>query len=429
MDKLAKIPKNPGVYLFKNNGGKVLYVGKATNLANRVKSYVQSKTLGPKTTSLVSKVKNIDWILVESELEALLLEAALIKKYLPFYNTQAKDDKHPLYLKITKKEEYPRVTTSRREDEKGAIYFGPFPSSQTVRQILKLLRRVFPYCAQKQNKRPCFYSHLGLCDPCPAWVEKLSNEQKGEERKRYLKNINQLMSVLKGRNKSVKRQLEEEMKLATKLENFEEAARIRDQIARLDYITTPYKAVQEYIENPNLLFDIRRQEEEELFNLLAKKLRLKKIPKRIECFDASHLAGTSATVAMVTFIKGEPEKSLYRKFKIKAGEGDDLKLLSEAILRRFKHKEWGYPDLLVIDGGKGQVKTAKEALFTLKLKIPVIGLAKQFEDVIIPKKEGFLILRPKADSDALKLLQRLRDEAHRFARVYHHHLRLASLTR
>lgn len=404
-------------------------MGKAINLKNRVRSYFQSrKSLGAKTTLLVQKTTDFEWIPVETELEALLLEAALIKKHLPFFNTRAKDDKHPLYIKITTGEEFPKITTSRREEEKGATYFGPFPKSSTVRRVLSLLRKIFPYCAQERiGKRPCFYSHLGLCNPCPAFVVKQKGKRRQELSQTYQENIKKLISVLEGKSKKVVRLLEKEMAQMAKKEEFEKATRVREQLRALAYLTSPYNPATAYIENPNLLEDQREEETSQLFVLLEDRLRLNKPPRRIECFDASHIAGESPTVAMVTFVNGEPEKSLYRRFKIRRKDKDDLALLEEALARRFAHRGWGIPDLLVLDGGKGQVRVAQKVLKKKRLKIPVIGFAKQFDNIFIPKKEGFLILRPK-DLPALRLLQRVRDEAHRFARAYHHLLQAKKLT-
>ena len=210
-DNFSKIPKKNGVYLFYDNEGNVLYVGKAKNLRSRISSY-KLKTVTGKTLKLVDKIKNISYIEVNSEIESLLLEAKLVKKYKPKYNIQLKDDKHPLYIRITK-EKYPQVLTARQKDEieKGDVLFGPFPSSRNVRSVLKILRRIFPYAQHSVKKgRPCFYNQIGLCDPCPNEIE-LSDKEK-ELRKNYIYNIKMIRGILNGRFNFVKKDLYKLMK-------------------------------------------------------------------------------------------------------------------------------------------------------------------------------------------------------------------------
>lgn len=203
--------------------------------------------------------------------------------------------------------------------------------------------------------------------------------------------------------------------------NYEEAAKIRNQITKLDYITTEYHSVSSFLENPNLITDIRGQEMQALHEILTTHYKLPTTIRRIECFDASHTGMVNPTVGMVTFIDGEPDKNLYRKFRIKGKVIDDLSFLEEALKRRFTHPEWGKPDLLIIDGGKLQVGRAREVLKELNIWIPVVGIVKPFDDLVIPHKDGFLIKRTQGPSRAL--IQRLRDEAHRFAKAYHTKLR------
>lgn len=422
------MPVKSGVYIFRGRKNEILYLGKANNLKVRVASYFRNKeTLGPKTSFLVSRIHKIDYILADGELEALLLEASLIKTHQPFFNTRAKDDKHPLYIKITLGNEYPRIFTVRREEEPGSIYFGPFPSSQTVKQVLRLLRSIFPFDTQKTiGKRACFWSHLGLCNPCPSWIQTLPRNLKIKEKARYRKNIRHLVAVLSRKTDKVKKFLTREMLKKAREENFEEATLIRNQLSKLDYITKPRLSISSFLENPNLVSDIRSQELKALYESLGGHLNLKSPPRRLECFDASHTAISSPTVGMVTFINGEPEKSFYRRFRIKKEGIDDLAFLEEALTRRFTHKEWGLPDLLVIDGGKTQVGRAREVMKKLRIKLPVIGIVKPFDNLVIPKKQGFLILHLK-ETPALHLLERLRDEAHRYALSYHRKLRAKNL--
>jgi len=419
----------------------VLYVGKSISVRDRVKQHLASDY--EKTRALISSAQMIEAIPVASELEALLLEANLIKQNLPHYNSTAKDDKHPLYIKITK-EDYPKVITSRKEEDGRGLYFGPFPSSSAVKSVLRRVRRIFPYHSQnKIGKRPCLYAHLGLCNPCPSFIEHVQNsEDKVRLVIQYKKNILCIRDLLSGKSKSLHKGLEKEMINAAKQEDFELASKIRDQIKNLEYITAPYKSPREYLENPNLLEDIRQNEAKSLYELLKPHFKYLKYPARIECYDVSHLSGKNTTSSMVTFVNGEPEKTFYRHFKIKSKDSrDDYANLQETLKRRFKHfVDWGKPDLIIIDGGKGQISAARLVLKEHSMHIPLIGLAKRLEEVVIPRlhlggvnvKEkldvGFIVFRLPAGSPALSLLQRMRDEAHRFARRYHFKLRLRSLS-
>lgn len=435
----------PGVYIFKDQTGKVLYVGKSINVRERLKQHLVSPY--DKAKAIVSAAKKIEVIPVSSELEALLVEAKLIKKNLPRYNSAAKDDKHPLYIKITA-EVYPKVQTSRKEEGK-ATYFGPFPSSAAVRSVLRQVRRIFPFHSQnKIGKQPCLYSHIGLCKPCPAYIEQIKDQKSPAMRcslikmkEEYKKNIKRIQELLSGKSRSLHKTLGREMKQAARGEDFETAAKIREQIRRLEYITAPYKNPKEYLENPNLLEDIRHNEAKSLYNLLKPHFRRLTYPKRIECFDISHLSGENATSSMVTFTKGESDKNFYRHFKIRTKDShDDYLMVKETLQRRFRHlDDWGKPDLIIIDGGKGQVGAARLVLKEYAVRIPVIGLAKRLEEIIIPRLHlggvnlnskldvGYVVFRLPLGSPALSLLQRMRDEAHRFARRLHFKLRLRSI--
>lgn len=418
----------PGVYFLKDEKGEILYVGKSTNVRDRLKSHLVSE--GEKARSMVSQSVKIEVVPVEYELEALLLEAQLIKKYLPRYNSTAKDDKHPLYIKITH-EEYPKITISRKE-EGGHLYFGPFPSSRIVKSVLRQIRRVYPFCQQKNiGKRGCLYSHIGLCNPCPSEIVQVQDGSTRQKMKNeYKQNIKNIVKLLSGKHKTLRREMVREMENAAKTENFELASKLRDRIKNLDYITAPYKSPKEYMENPNLLEDIRTQELNLLYDLLKLKMKYLRKIKRIECFDISHTGSKSTTASMVTFVNGEPDKNLYRRFKIRTViKADDTSSMLETFERRLKHiTDWGLPQLFIVDGGKGQVAAALEALKENNIEIPVIGIAKRLEEIIIPKSEGgYTIVRLSDANPALHLLQRIRDEAHRFARKYHFSLRMKSL--
>jgi excinuclease ABC subunit C len=421
----SAFPESAGVYVFFKDNYPI-YIGKAINLKRRVSSYFNLDLEG-KTASMVSDAQGLSYIQVGSELEALLLESKLIRSYMPIYNIAAKDDKHPLYIQITK-EKYPRVITARKiaGRENNIAFYGPFPSSKNVRSVLRMLRRIFPYSDHKLGKRGCLYSHIGLCDPCPNIIETTSDKlQKTNLQDQYLKNIKHIKSILNGNIAKVRSNLEREMEELSKNQDFEKAGLIRDQIQKLEYITRPQMPTEFYMQNPNLYEDIRKNEALQLaavlknFNLLVPKI------ERIECFDVAHLAGTSPTASMVTFIKGEPDKNFYRHFRIRQIKSqDDYASMKEVISRRKNHlKDWGKPDLIIVDGGKGQV-----SVFLKELEgenIPVVGLAKRFETLVIPVSiYGTTILKeyrfPKGA--ALNLVERIRDEAHRFARTYHHKL-------
>lgn len=398
----TNLTEEPGVYIFKKDQN-TIYIGKAINLKRRVSSYFDLH-LEPKTARMISEANNFDYIKVTSELESLLLEAKLIRKYMPRYNIVAKDDKHPLYIAITK-EEFPRVISIRKsvaDNQPLIAIYGPFPSSRNVRSVLRMIRRIFPYSDHKMGKKRCLYSHMGLCSPCPNIIK--TAKQKSE----YLKNIRQIKSLLGGRIDKVKIKLEDQMKKFSKEEMFEKALEIREKIKRLEYITSPQMPVDFYIENPNLYEDLRSKELKALNKITGS------LVKRIECFDIAHLAGSSPTASMVTFINGSADKSLYRHFRIKNTKaGDDYGAMREVARRRSRHfNSWGIPNLIIVDGGIGQVKAFLSQITT----VPIVGIAKHPDRLIINHK------KVKLSGDALNLVARMRDEAHRFARRYHHKL-------
>lgn len=424
-----KIPEIAGVYLFRNTKDKILYIGKAKNLKKRVGSYfMDKKNREAKISVLVGQTATIEVIPLTCEFEALLLEAALIKKNKPKYNVIWKDDKHYIYIKITN-EEFPRVLFSRREDEEEATLFGPFPSKKTVKEILHLARNVFPYCSQKANARKaCFHSHLGLCHPCPAEIRKKKGNVYLQDRKLYLSHIRQIKALLGGKMTKVHLALKKQMTSLSSKKEFEKAASVRDKLQRLDYLVSSYQGASAYIESPDLTYKIWRVEQRALIDLL--KNYFPKISKmeRVECYDVSNISGKFAVGSMITFIDGQPAKSFYRRFRIKTVQKqDDFSMLSEIITRRLSHRDWKLPDLLVIDGGKAQLLALKKTIHQTGVSIPMIGLAKREEEIVIPKEELFVKIKLPRGSHALNLIQRLRDEAHRFAHRYHERLRLKYL--
>lgn len=421
---IRKTPEEPGVYIYLDKEGNTLYIGKSNNLRRRIESYLSSSVAG-KTKKLVEEIYQFATISVTSDLEALLLEAELVGKLKPPYNIQLKDDKHPLYIKITK-DKYPQVLTARKQDlNEKDIRFGPFPRSSNVKFVLKMLRRIFPFSQHKLGERPCLYSQIGLCEPCPNVIEKIKiKSHRDKLRRKYLQNIRSLKAVFSGNIKYVKADLEKQMKKYAKNEEFEDASLTKIKIDRLNYITQPIIPAQYYIENPNLIDEIRYQELEGLSNVLGKFIDLSSL-RRIECFDVAHISGDQPTASMVTFIDGEADKNYYRHFKIHQKKGnDDIASLAEVGKRRKKYlASWGIPDLIIVDGGKVQARVFSQ-IFS-DVDIPVVGLAKRFETLVIPEKEDDkyyfkqIVLKR---GPALNLVQRLRDEAHRFARRYHHNL-------
>ena len=422
MEKPKNIPENAGVYLFKDKKGTVIYVGKAKNLKNRVSSYF-SNSLLPKTAQMIQNANSISFINVSSEFEALLLEANLIKKYKPKYNIALKDDKSPLYIGITN-EKLPRVITLRKSeiknwDLKAKNIFGPYLSGYAAKGVLSRIRKVFPFSTHLPSEKICIYKQIGLCDPCPSEVNTK------ELRNKYLKNVRGVKNILNGKLGTVKKDLESQIKDYSKEEKFEEAAKIKRQLEFFERLTfTPDFEIENYLENPNLLEDIRQEELESLKKVLIQFLPLQKL-SRIECFDVAHLAGSFPTASMVTLINGEPEKRFYRHFKVyQKKKNSDVDSMREIITRRLKHLgDWGVPDLIIIDGGKPQLSKVHDLLE--EKEIPFIGLAKQFETIVILKDKKFYEVR--ANGANLRLLQRIRDEAHRFARRLHHKQVSASL--
>lgn len=394
-------------------------MGKAKNLKKRVSSYFSKSAHDQKTTILIPQIKKIDHIEVASEIEAFLLEAELIKEHLPYFNIKMIDDKSYPFIMVSDTD-IPYVTLARKKTSKKASYYGPYPDAGSVKVVLKLLRKIFPYESVKNHsKRKCLYFHLGLC-PC---VQSMS-----ENLSMYKKNIANLKRFLKGSTKQTLIQLKNEQKEYVMNEEFEKAGVTQRQIDAIVRITADTYDPFTYIAQPRAT-GIREQEENKVLREL---LLSHDVPVgdllRIECYDISNLQGTNATGSMTVMVNGSTEKSEYRKFKIrKLNTPNDFAMHQEMMSRRLKHTEWDYPNLFIIDGGKGQVSSILQVFAHVGIKIPVIGIAKKFETLVIPKKEGstleFVEVRIPLTSPAINLVRRLRDEAHRFAITYHKHLR------
>lgn len=428
---LASLPHEPGVYLYHNSDDLVIYVGKAVDLSRRVKQYFQSRDdVGEKTRRLVSDIRSIEIIRTTSEYDALLLEAKLIRQYMPKYNVISRDDKSPLYVVITLSEELPRILFIRKGElaayetnKKNAVY-GPFQSGYTLRSLLRQLRSIVPYCTQKERRgKRCFYTHLGLCEPCPGEIVSLTGVERTNAIREYRKHMLQLNALFEGRTRWVAKEYEKEMHMYAQSLQFEKANAVK---SRLQYLN----GLSAHRYDPQVFLDVGATDiyEEELTDFQKRFSvyypNLSSI-RRIECFDISNLYGTNAVGSMVVLINGRPEKGEYRKYRIKTVQGiSDVAMMQEVLRRRLKHTEWEYPDVLLVDGGKPQVEAARAVLNEYQLSIPLAGLAKREEELVIPKKGGgFDILRLPLSGRGIKIVLRIRDEAHRFAITYHRLLR------
>ncbi len=388
-------------------------MGKAINLKKRVSSYFKTKNLGERTKTLVSHIKKIKTVEVGSELESFLLEERLIKKLKPRYNIKLTDGKSYPLIKISVKNKYPSVLVVRKEEKDGSIYFGPYTSANSVRTVLKIVRRIFPYQSViNHSDKKCLYFHLGLC-PCPLATGDTS----------YRKTIKHIIEFMNGNSSKLLKELEKERNSLSKSEEFEEAMKIQTKIDAIKLVTSSFYKPFEYEENPNLRADVVSEKLKSLKKILTENNVMVKDLNRIECFDISNTSGINATGSMVVFTNGEKDSSSYRRFKIKKdykNKPNDFAMMQEVLERRLKRKDWLFPSLLIVDGGKGQVSSVREVLEELGLNIPLIGLAKREETIITSDLKE---IRLKNDSKELLLIMQIRDEAHRFAITYHKKLR------
>jgi len=530
-EKLQLLPDKPGVYLMKDTQGRIIYVGKAVNLKNRVRSYFQSsRNHPPKVQALVVRINDLEYIVTASEIEALILECNLIKKHRPKYNISLRDDKSYPYIKVTCQEEYPRVFATRKVQKDGARYFGPYTSAGAVHETLRLLKKLFPLrsCRSLDAPRPCLEHHIKRClAPCTGQVDTRD----------YAEMIKAVCLFLEGRSAALAQNLQKRMAEAAENLQFELAAKLRDQLAAIEKITEKQNIVtgsgdqdaiglarsalgtcvqvffirsgkmvgrdhfllsgsedeadeavlaafiKQYYNQATFIpreimlpFTLAEQDllaawltgikgskvvvetpkrgtkrdivnmasgnaaivlEEQATRLKTRNdqtlgavaelgwyLGLAQPPNRMECFDISHIQGAETVASMVVFEDGVPKKEDYRRYKLTTVEGkpDDFRSMQEVVGRRYREAAGQLPDLIIIDGGKGQLNAALEIIRGAGLTdVPVIGLAKEFEHVFQPGESQPLIL-PR-HSQALYLIQRIRDEAHRFAVTYHRKLR------
>jgi excinuclease ABC subunit C len=423
--KVRRFPTTPGVYLMKDVHGRVIYVGKAVNLRSRASSYFTAAAeVDRRTADLVLEIADLDYIEAESEVDALLMEARLIKDIQPRYNSLLKDDKTFPYLQITTREDFPRVEFTRQPESSGVKLYGPFTSAGQLRGTIAVLQRIFRFrtCSldieEKDERwrwfRPCLLASLNQCTaPCNLRIS----------REDYREDIRRLRLFLDGGRTSLLREMEAEMKQASKELKFEKAGRIRDEIRAL--------------ENLNLRGDLESHAQPEVFYTdprkglagLRKVLGLADVPRRIEGLDIAHLQGSDTVASLVQFIDGLPFKPGYKRFRIQTVDGvDDFASMREVITRRFRRladEGEAFPDLLMIDGGKGQLNAVMETFALLQITPPpTVSLAKREEEIFVPGESE--PIRLSRHSWALRLLQYVRDEAHRFAQHYHHMLRRRS---
>ena len=513
------LPLVPGVYLLKDSADRILYVGKAKSLKKRVKSYFRSD-LDPKTRALMNQFHHLEYIVTDTEKEALILESNLIKKHMPRYNIRLKDDKRYPYIRVTN-EKFPRVLITRRVMDDGSYYYGPFTEATTLRRLVKFIKALFKVRDCKNMDGPCLNYQIDLCKaPCDNQVTEAE----------YKKMVDNVSMFFEGKYDEIMDALKQEMIEAAKNQEFEKAAVLRDQINSVEDVLEKQKMeftgdldqdvvaaasdeelacvavfsvrngkiigredflmggaensseekiitafLKQYyigprhvpskiilhkdVEDRNLIEEWLTEKRESHVDIavpvegiefrlarmvsknaqillnhqkevkgalvdLKKYLGIAKIPKRIEAYDISNISGQNAVGSMVVFENGMPKKSGSRRYKIETEGPDDYAMMKEMLTRRFTsliNNQDSEPDLVLVDGGKGQLNIALEVFNSLNIKYPVIGLAKEFEHVFIPQTPSPLIL-PR-DSEALLLLQRIRDEAHRFAITYHKTLR------
>lgn len=436
--KELKIPKKPGCYFFKDDSGKIIYVGKAVDLRSRVLSYFRESTNHSSAKySMLKRIAKIEFIEVDSEIEALLLEANLIKKHQPQYNISMRDDKRHVYIKVSTEDKFPRVFLARKLDKSGR-FFGPFVSTEAVQETLKVIRKIWPYrSCTNLPKKVCLYYQIGKCPgPC---------EQKISEAD-YAKVVKNIILFLEGNKKKIITNYELQIReLESRIKN-KESGESSEELNYLKYQLLNLKKVL----GMSRIIGISEKYAADVVEL-AKILNLTKVPKRIEGYDISNIYGQAAVGSMVVFENGEPNKSEYKKFKIKIEDSlGDTGMLREVLERRFKHvtdntkhetaiskktQAWELPDLIIIDGGKGQLNTVLKVLKKFNLDILAISVSKgeglrsaAAPDKIFFPGEAKPLQLPLA-SPALHIIKRVRDEAHRFAISYHKELRKKNMFR
>lgn len=413
--KIKNLPAKPGVYLFKDKRGNIIYVGKSANLKYRVKSYFQkgAKFYSPAKVKMLSEIIDVETRTTDSEIEALVKESGLIKKLKPKFNVLMRDSKNYVFVGITR-ENYPRIiiTHQPKQDTKTASYIGPFTDAGALRKTLRILRPIFPYYTKKQK---------------PSRLEEQMGIVPTEDitKKEYSLNIRSIKNILKGKTKSVESILKKEINALSKEKAYEKAKVLYGRLLDLKTIMQHAHVLGVEAITPPIFKDVKPN-----FKLLG----LSKDPKRIEAYDISNIRGDEAVGSMVVFEQKKdgtykPNRSAYRKFKIKTVKGsNDTAMMREVLSRRLAHKDWPRPELIIIDGGKGQLNAALKALDDTRQKkrIPVISLAKRLEEVYFPKRKD-PVLADKLGQETKRLLQEMRDETHRFGITFHRKLHRKSV--
>jgi len=403
-EKIKELPESPGIYKFLGKNREIIYVGKAKRLKKRVASYFQpGRAHDARMELLINEVRDIKFICASSESEALIYEAGLIKDHRPRFNVDLKDDKSYPFLKLTVDEKFPRIVMTRRKLKDGAVYYGPYVNVKLLKEAVSFMKRVFPMrSCRNMRKKVCLEYHIGQCaGPCEG---KISPEE-------YRKTVDQLRAFLEGRKDDLLKDLKQSMKAFSREHEYEKALSIKKRIEALT-------SVRELRDQSN--FPMFGELEE-----LQSVLNMKNLPYAIECFDISNTGGGLSVGAMVRFEDGKPVKASYRKFKIRNVDGvDDYAMIREVVRRRYsriKSEGAGPPDLVLIDGGRGHLSSAQKEIDGLKVNTVVASIAKEFNHLYSRDKRYPVKLSP--GSRVLHLIQRVRDEAHRFAIRYHRTLR------
>ena len=406
LEKLKTLPAAPGVYFHKGTDGKIIYVGKAAVLKNRVRQYFHKTPKDPKTEALVREIADTDWIVVDTEIDALFLESEMIKRYMPKWNILLRDDKTVSYVRIDMKSEVPYISVTRTPQDDKATYIGPFYGKTAVEKALRILRKIFPYYDKPYDGKKTLHTDLGLTPGIE--IGKTTPTE-------YKKNLRKLRLYLEGGRHKLMKDLEKQMQRAATAQKFEEAAELRSQLFGLRELQ------KKIVFSDKEFLDISS---DQALVELQKMLNLAEPPRRIEGYDISHQSGTNVVGSMVVFTNGASDRSEYRKFKLRHQKNDDAGNLREVVERRLRHTEWEYPNLVILDGGIPQLGAVQD-LFSAH-NIPLIGRDKSGDHtrnaavrIIVPDGEGFRPALLPGDSHVAKLIARIDEEAHRFAITYH----------
>ncbi len=414
--KLSKLPVSPGVYFHKNKDGEIIYVGKAAVLKNRVRQYFQKSKKDAKTEALVKEITDTDWIVVDTEMDALFLESEMIKRYMPKWNILLRDDKTVSYIRIDMKSPIPYVSFTRNPVDDKATYIGPFYGKLAVEKAVRSLRRIFPYYTKPYTGKKTLDTDLGLTPGIE--IGKCTEKD-------YKRNLKKLIRYLEGDREKLLKELEKNMKDEAKKGNYELAAEARDQLFGLKELK------KKIVFSDKEFLDISS---DQALKQLQELLKLDHPPRRIEGYDISHQSGENVVGSMVVFINGAAARNEYRKFKIHTSTNDDLKSMQEVISRRLKHKEWDFPDLIILDGGITQVN----AILPLvePHNIPVVGRDKSGNHahsakvrlvILNNSEQKYEMLELSSSSHISRLVARIDEEAHRFAITYHSLLKRKSM--